>query len=115
MNDQFPRPGWFMRPETWPYWMPNSLTGGAHAAGDTQRRLGFLLGGKTSWRNSWQSGAAAGRVLAQYLGSDSSACGDVACVLAQAAAGIGLEPKQRTSALPVSCAEYVRRDWRRDD
>jgi hypothetical protein len=27
MNDQFPRPGWFMRPETWPYWMPNSLTG----------------------------------------------------------------------------------------
>jgi Large polyvalent protein associated domain 23 len=27
MNDQFPPPGWFMRPETWPYWMPNSLTG----------------------------------------------------------------------------------------
>lgn len=27
MNDQFPPPGWFMRPETWPYWMPNSLLG----------------------------------------------------------------------------------------
>jgi hypothetical protein len=27
MNDQFPPPGWFMRPETWPYWMPSSLTG----------------------------------------------------------------------------------------
>jgi conjugative element/phage-associated large polyvalent protein len=27
MNDQFPPPGWFMRPETWPYWMPNSLVG----------------------------------------------------------------------------------------
>ncbi len=27
MNDQFPPPDWFMRPETWPYWMPNSLTG----------------------------------------------------------------------------------------
>ena len=28
MNDQFPPPGWFMRPETWPYWMSNSLMGG---------------------------------------------------------------------------------------
>jgi hypothetical protein len=27
MNDQFPPPGWFMRPETWPHWMPNSLVG----------------------------------------------------------------------------------------
>ena len=27
MNDQFPPPSWFMRPETWPYWMPNSLLG----------------------------------------------------------------------------------------
>ncbi len=27
MNDQFPPPSWFMRPETWPYWMPNSLVG----------------------------------------------------------------------------------------
>src|SRR5215475_12656621 len=27
MNDQFPPPGWFLRPETWPYWMPNSLLG----------------------------------------------------------------------------------------
>jgi hypothetical protein len=27
MNDQFPPPGWFMRLETWPYWMPNSLVG----------------------------------------------------------------------------------------
>jgi hypothetical protein len=27
MNDEFPPPGWFMRPQTWPYWMPNSLLG----------------------------------------------------------------------------------------
>jgi hypothetical protein len=27
MNDQFPLPSWFMRPETWPYWMPNSVLG----------------------------------------------------------------------------------------
>jgi hypothetical protein len=27
MNDQFPPPSWFMRPQTWPYWMPNSLLG----------------------------------------------------------------------------------------
>jgi len=27
MNDQFPPPSWFMRPEIWPYWMPNSLVG----------------------------------------------------------------------------------------
>lgn len=27
MSDQFPPPSWFMRPETWPYWMPNSLLG----------------------------------------------------------------------------------------
>src|SRR5262249_60223971 len=27
MNDQFPPPSWFMRPETWPYWMPDSLLG----------------------------------------------------------------------------------------
>jgi len=27
MNNQFPPPSWFMRPETWPYWMPNSLLG----------------------------------------------------------------------------------------
>jgi hypothetical protein len=27
MSDQFPPPSWFMRPETWPYWMPNLLVG----------------------------------------------------------------------------------------
>ena len=27
MSDRFPPPSWFMRPETWPYWMPNSLLG----------------------------------------------------------------------------------------
>lgn len=27
MNNQFPPPGWFMRPETWPYWTPNWLMG----------------------------------------------------------------------------------------
>src|SRR5262245_4575153 len=27
MNDQFPPPNWFMRPQTWPYWMPNLLLG----------------------------------------------------------------------------------------
>jgi hypothetical protein len=25
MNDQLPPPGWFLRPENWPYWMPNAL------------------------------------------------------------------------------------------
>jgi hypothetical protein len=27
MSDRFPPPSWFMRPETWPYWLPNSLLG----------------------------------------------------------------------------------------
>lgn len=25
MNDQFPPPSWFLRPETWPYWMSNAM------------------------------------------------------------------------------------------
>jgi hypothetical protein len=27
MSDQVPPPGWFLRPENWPYWMPNRLIG----------------------------------------------------------------------------------------
>jgi hypothetical protein len=27
MNDQLPPPGWFLRPDTWPYWMPNTVLG----------------------------------------------------------------------------------------
>ena len=27
MSDQVPPPGWFLRPNTWPYWMPNWLIG----------------------------------------------------------------------------------------
>ncbi len=27
MSDQIPLPGWFLRPEDWPYWMPNWLIG----------------------------------------------------------------------------------------
>jgi len=25
MDDQLPPPGWFLRPESWPYWMPSAL------------------------------------------------------------------------------------------
>ncbi len=27
MSDQIPLPGWFLRPESWPYWMPNRVIG----------------------------------------------------------------------------------------
>jgi len=27
MNDQLRPPGWFLRPENWPYWMPSSMIG----------------------------------------------------------------------------------------
>jgi hypothetical protein len=29
MVDSFMPPGWYLRPETWPHWMPNTLWGGA--------------------------------------------------------------------------------------
>jgi len=52
MNDQFPPPGWLMRPETWPYWMPNSLTG-ARALPETPRDV---------WTSHW-AGKASGGIL----------------------------------------------------
>jgi hypothetical protein len=52
MNDQFPPPGWFMRPETWPYWMPNSLTG-ARALPETPKDV---------WTSHW-AGKASGGIL----------------------------------------------------
>jgi hypothetical protein len=67
MNDQFPPPGWFMRPETWPYWMPNSLTGArtlgepppdVRASAWLHKTAGGVLGNLTQafdepWSNTW--------------------------------------------------------------
>src|SRR5262249_51928026 len=67
MNDQFPPPSWFMRPETWPYWMPNSLLGARTPPtppGDTwdapwpATSRGGILGSLTRppegrWANQW--------------------------------------------------------------
>jgi hypothetical protein len=72
MNDQFPPPGWFMRPETWPYWMPNSLTGArtlptsptdVQVSAWPEKARGGVLGNLTrpfdeTWSNTWAATAS---------------------------------------------------------
>jgi hypothetical protein len=72
MNDQFPPPGWFMRPETWPYWMPNSLTGArtlptsptdVQVSAWPEKARGGILGNLTrpfdeTWSNTWAATAS---------------------------------------------------------
>ena len=67
MNDQFPPRGWFMRPETWPYWVPNSLTGArtlpmlptdVQVSAWPEKARGGILGNLTrpfdeTWSNTW--------------------------------------------------------------
>jgi hypothetical protein len=72
MSDQFPPPGWFMRPETWPYWMPNSLTGAralptpptdVQVSAWPDKARGGILGNLTrpfdeTWSNTWAATAS---------------------------------------------------------
>jgi Large polyvalent protein associated domain 23 len=67
MNDQFPPAGWFMRPETWPYWMPNLLTGArtlpkpptdVRGSAWLEKAPGGILGNLArpfdeTWSNTW--------------------------------------------------------------
>jgi len=59
MNDQFPPPGWFMRPETWPYWMPNSLLGVRTPP----------VPPKDTWDAPWQ-GTSRGGILGRFAEPD---------------------------------------------
>jgi Large polyvalent protein associated domain 23 len=72
MNDQFPPPGWFIRPETWPYWMPNSLMGAralptpptdVQVSAWPEKARGGILGNLTrpfdeTWSNTWAATAS---------------------------------------------------------
>jgi len=59
MNDQFPPPGWFMRPETWRYWMPNSLLGVRTPQ----------VPPKDTWDAPWQ-GTSRGGILGRFAEPD---------------------------------------------
>lgn len=57
MNNQFPPPGWFMRPETWPYWTPNWLMGAR--AEVIRGHLECRRAGDLAWWNPRKSHRAA--------------------------------------------------------
>jgi hypothetical protein len=73
MNDQFPSPSWLMRPEAWPYWMPNSPLGARTPPApprDTWDVLwpgisrGGILGSFAEPDGTWDRSVSTGRRLA---------------------------------------------------
>ena len=90
MNNQFLPPGWFMRPETWAYWMPNSL--GARTlpelpedtwnAGWPETSRGGILGRVAEPRGTWDRRTVTGARVA----SSFNAGGGILGLLTQSAA-----------------------------